>query len=148
MRLLSFGTGVGIYRPVRSAAVNLTELTERQNRGMVVFDLVLGAGALLAPSATLRVLGHDQPSPDAEWLFRRAGPIWLTFSAAHAVAAHRGRPEDWWAVAWLRGTELFTDVVWARSPAIRRPFHRTALRLAGAGNLAMAVAYAARARRG
>jgi hypothetical protein len=127
--------------------MRLSELTERQNRGMIAFDLALGAGALLAPAATLRVLGHDAPSPDAEWLFRRCGPIWLTFAAAHAVAARRGDSQDWFGLAWLRATELLTDVVWARSPAIRRPTSRAALNLAGAGNLAMALAYAARARR-
>jgi hypothetical protein len=127
--------------------MRLSELTERQNRGMIAFDLALGAGALLAPGATLRVLGHDAPSPDAEWLFRRCGPIWLTFAAAHLVAARRGDSRDWFGLAWLRGTELLTDVVWARSPAIRRPASRAALNLAGAGNLAMALAYAARARR-
>jgi hypothetical protein len=127
--------------------MRLSELTERQNRGMIAFDLALGAGALLAPAATLRVLGHDAPSPDAEWLFRRCGPIWLTFAAAHLVAARRGDSRDWFGLAWLRGTELLTDVVWARSPAIRRPASRAALNLAGAGNLAMALAYAARARR-
>jgi len=62
------------------------------NRGMVAFDLALGAGALLAPDATLRLLGHADPSPDARALFRRNGPIWLTFAAAHAVAAVRGEP--------------------------------------------------------
>jgi hypothetical protein len=127
--------------------VDVTELIERQNRGMIAFDAALGAGALLAPTPTLRVIGHDAPSPDAEWLFRRCGPIWLTFAVAHAVAARRGRPEDWWALAWLRGTELLTDVLWAHSPAVRRPLSRTALRLAGVGNLAMALGYAARARR-
>jgi hypothetical protein len=127
--------------------LNLAAITEAQNRGMVAFDLALGTGALLAPTATLRVLGHDAPSPDAEWLFRRCGPIWLTFAAAHAVAARRGAPQDWWAVAWLRGTELLTDVVWAHSPAVRRPLSRAALNFAGAGNLAMALAYAARSRR-
>jgi hypothetical protein len=127
--------------------MRLSELTERQNRGMIAFDLALGAGALLAPAATLRVLGHETPSADAEWLFRRCGPIWLTFAAAHLVAARRGDSRDWFGLAWLRGTELLTDVVWARSPAIRRPASRAALNLAGAGNLAMALAYAARARR-
>src|SRR5437868_14449843 len=106
---------------------------------MVAFDLLLGAGALLAPSQALRVLGHDEPSDDARELFRRCGPIWLTFAAAHAVAALRDRPEDWWAVAWLRGTELFTDVVWSRSPAIPAARSKLALRAAGAYNLALAL---------
>ena len=65
----------------------------RTNRNMIAFDLVLGSGALLAPSQTLRVLGHDEPSDDAKELFRRCGPIWLTFAAAHLVAYRRNRAE-------------------------------------------------------
>jgi hypothetical protein len=120
---------------------------DHHNRSMIAFDLALGTGALIAPDATLKVLGHAEPSDDARELFRRCGPIWLTFAAAHALAAARGRPEDWWALAWLRGTELFTDVVWSRSPAFRDTRTRVALVGAGVGNLAMALAFAARARR-
>jgi hypothetical protein len=43
------------------------------NRNMIAFDLALGSGALLAPSATLRVLGHNEPSDDGRELFRRCG---------------------------------------------------------------------------
>ena len=117
------------------------------NAGMVAFDLALGSATLLAPDATLRVLGHGPPSDDAREIFRRCGPIWLTFAAAHGVAAVRARPEDWWALAWLRGTELFTDVLWASSPAVPRARSRWALRGAGVGNLAMALGFAALARR-
>ena len=95
-----------------------------------------------APAPTLRVLGHDEPSPDAEHLFRRCGPIWLTFAAAHAVAERRGEPRDWWALAWLRGTEIATDALWASSPAVSRPGARGGLYLAGAANLAMAAGFA------
>jgi hypothetical protein len=116
------------------------------NRGMIAFDLALGSGALLAPAATLRVLGHEAPSEDAEHLFRRCGPIWLTFAAAHAVAAARDRPEDWWALAWLRGTEIATDVIWARSPAVSRPGAKLGLRVAGAFNLGVALGFGALAR--
>jgi hypothetical protein len=119
----------------------------RANQGMIAFDLVLGSATLAAPRATLRALGHDDPSPDAEHLFRRCGPIWLTFAAAHAVAAVRGRPEDWWALAWLRATELATDVVWSRSPAFRRSGARQALWAAGAANLTMAAGFGALALR-
>src|SRR5207248_3741832 len=50
----------GLYaRP----AMGLVEQLERTNRAMIAFDLILGTGALLAPSATLRVLGHDEPGP-------------------------------------------------------------------------------------
>jgi hypothetical protein len=118
------------------------------NRNMIAFDLVLGTSALLAPTATLRVLGHDEPSEDAEHLFRRCGPIWLTFAAAHLVAFRRGRPEDWWALAWLRGTELATDIVWARSDSFSRPGAKAGMWLAGAANLAMTVGFAALARGG
>jgi hypothetical protein len=97
--------------------------------------------AIAAPRATLRALGHEPPSPDAEHLFRRCGPIWLTFAAAHAVAAWQKRPQDWWALAWLRGTEIATDALWAQSPAVSRPGAKLGLRLAGVSNLAMAVGF-------
>ena len=126
--------------------MTLRELLERQNRTMIAFDLALGAGAIAAPEQTLRVLGHERPSEDAKHLFRRCGPIWLTFAAAHAVAAARGDERDWWALAWLRATELATDVLWSQSPAFKRPGTRAALWAAGAGNLAMALGYARLAR--
>jgi len=129
------------------AAMGLAEQMERTNRMMVGFDLALGTGALLAPSATLRVLGHDEPSPEAEELFRRCAPVWLTFAVAHMVAARRGESRDWWALAWLRGTELFTDVLWSRSSGFSRPGARQGLWLAGAGNLAMTIGFAALSRR-
>jgi len=117
------------------------------NRGMAAFDLVLGTATIAAPDATLRVLGHDRPSDDARELFRRCGPIWLTFAAAHLVADRRDRPEDWWALAWLRATEWFTDALWAASPAVSRPGAKAGLRAAGVANLAMSAAFAALARR-
>jgi hypothetical protein len=117
------------------------------NRGMIAFDLLLGSAAIAAPDATLAVLGHEKPSEDARHLFRRCGPIWLTFAAAHLVADRRGRPEDWWALAWLRATEWFTDALWASSPAVSRPGAKAGLRAAGAANLAMSVAFGALARR-
>jgi hypothetical protein len=111
------------------------------NRAMIGFDLALGGGALLAPDATLRVLGHDRPSPETRAMFRRAAPIWLTFFAAHTVAEVRGEPRDWWALAWLRGTEIATDALWSRSPAFNRPGARLALWGAGAANLGMALGF-------
>ena len=117
------------------------------NRNMIGFDLVLGSAAILAPAATLGALGHDPPSADARHLFRRCGPIWLTFAAAHAVADRRGSSEDWWALAWLRGTELATDALWSRSPAFSRPGARAGLWLAGAANLGMALGFGWLARR-
>lgn len=122
--------------------MTLEEAIVLTNRNMIAFDAVLGTAALAAPTATLRVLGHDAPSDDAEHLFRRCGPIWLTFAAAHAVAAARGNEEDWWALAWLRGTELATDIVWSRSPAFSREGSAEGLWLAGAANLAMALGFA------
>jgi hypothetical protein len=117
------------------------------NRNMIAFDAILGSAAILAPAQTLRVVGHEQPSEDATHLFRRCGPIWLTFAAAHAVADRRGQRRDWWALAWLRGTEIATDVLWAQSPAWTRPGARLGLQLAGAANLAMALGFAWLARR-
>jgi hypothetical protein len=111
------------------------------NVNMAAFDLILGSAAIVAPTATLRALGHERPSPDAEHLFRRCGPIWLTFAAAHATAARRDNPRDWWALAWLRGTEVATDVLWSRSPAFNRPGARQGLWFAGVANLAMAIGF-------
>jgi hypothetical protein len=128
--------------------VGLADAVRTTNRGMIGFDLALGSGALLAPAATLGVLGHGRPSADAEELFRRCGPIWLTFAAAHLVAAARGREEDWWALAWLRGTELATDIVWSRSPGFERPGARAGLWVTGLCNAAMSVTFAWMARRG
>ena len=122
------------------------ELLELQNRSMIAFDLALGSGALLAPRRTLAVLGHEQPSFDAERLFQRLGPVWLTFAAAHLLAARRGEERDWWALAWLRGTEIATDVLWSSSPAFTRPGARAGLWFAGAANLAMALGYGRLAR--
>src|SRR3954451_2123608 len=111
------------------------------NRGMIAFDLALGTGALLAPDKTLAVLGHARPSEAARELFRRCAPIWLTFAAAHTMAATRGDRRDWWALAWLRGTEIATDALWSRSRAFTRPGARAGMRLAGAANLAMALGF-------
>ena len=126
--------------------MDLERATRLANRNMIAFDLALGTGTLLAPSSTLKVLGHARPSEDAEHLFRRCAPIWLTFAAAHALAERRDAHEDWWALAWLRATELGTDVLWARSPAFTRPGARAGMWLAGAGNLAMTIAFARLAR--
>ena len=122
--------------------MTLNRELRRLNRNMIAFDLALGTGALLAPSPTLRLLGHDEPADDARELFRRCGPVWLTFAAAHLVAYRRNRAEDWWALAWLRGTELATDIVWSRSSAFSRPGARGGMWFAGAANLAMATGFA------
>ncbi|MHB8656402.1 MAG: hypothetical protein ACYC91_00375 [Solirubrobacteraceae bacterium] len=125
----------------------LPGLLRRVNRVMFGFDLVLGGATLLVPAPTLRLLGHDEPSAETRHLFRRCGPVWLTFAAAHAVAAARGDPEDWWALAWLRATEIATDAIWAGSPALSRPGARLSLRAAGTFNLLLAAGFAHLARR-
>jgi hypothetical protein len=127
--------------------MNVDRLLRLTNRNMIAFDLLLGSAAIAAPAATLRLLGHDEPSPDAKHLFRRCGPIWLTFAAAHAVAERRGSAADWQSLAWLRGTEIATDALWSASPAVSRPGAKAGLRFASASNLAMAAGFAWMARR-
>jgi hypothetical protein len=122
--------------------LTLDDVLRMTNRTMIGFDLVLGTSALFAPERTLSVIGHDPPSEDARHLFRRCAPIWLTFAAAHAVAEARGEPRDWWALAWLRGTEIATDVLWSASPALSRPGAKAGLRLAGLFNLGVALGFA------
>jgi hypothetical protein len=116
------------------------------NAGMIAFDIALGTTAIVNPRLGLKLLGHGRPSKDAEWLFRRCGPIWLTFAAAHTIAAVRGKPEDWWALAWLRGTEIATDALWAGSPGFSDDRARLTLRLAGVANLGMALGFGALAK--
>jgi hypothetical protein len=128
--------------------VTAAEALKNINRGMIAFDAVLGTATLVAPRQTLWVLGHEKASADAEALFRRLGPIWLTFAAAHTVAEVRGRRRDWWALAWLRGTEIATDALWAAtSPGFTRPGARAGMFLAGAANLGMAVGFGSLAQR-
>lgn len=114
---------------------------------MAAFDLALGTAALAAPDRTLRLLGHRPPTADARALFRRCGPIWLTFAAAHIAAGARGAQRDWAALAWLRATELATDAVWASSGAFPARRARLLLRAAGAGNAGLAALFVARSHR-
>ena len=130
-----------------ASAVTPEQALRLTNRNMIVFDLLLGSAAIIAPSQTLRVIGHEEPSEDAIHLFRRCGPIWLTYAAAHAVAHRRGFQQDWWALAWLRGAEIGTDVLWSQSAALSRPGAKLGLQLAGVANLAMAVGFGWLARR-
>src|SRR3989440_12922686 len=104
------------------------------NRGMIAFDAVLGTATLVAPRQTLWVLGHERASADAEALFRRCGPIWLTFAAAHAVADRRGRRRDWGGPARPGAAESPTDTAWAPAPpGVTRPGGRAAGVAAGGG---------------
>jgi hypothetical protein len=117
------------------------------NRNMIAFDLALGTAAIAAPAATLKALGHDEPAPEARELFRRCGPVWLTFAAAHAVAERRGSSADWQSLAWLRGTEIATDALWSRSPGINLR-GKAGLWFAGAANVAMTAGFAWMSRNG
>jgi hypothetical protein len=125
---------------------SLEDLLRAQNRFMIGFDAVLGTATLFAPDQTLRVLGHREPSDDAREAFRRCAPIWLTFAVAHTVADRRGRPEDWWAVAWLRGTEMATDVLWSQRSRAFNARGRRGMWFAGVSNVAMAAGFARLAR--
>ena len=65
-----------------------------------------------------------------------------TNGPAPATALDAGEQRDWWALAWLRGTEMATDALWAESPAVSRPGAKLGLRLAGVANVAMAAGFA------
>jgi hypothetical protein len=121
--------------------VDPEDLVRLQNRFMIGFDLLLGSATLIAPRSTLRLLGHDEPSPEVIAGFRRLSWVWLTFSAAHANAERRGNPEDWFALAWLRGTEMLADPIWSSSPGWRRPGSRASLWFSGVANTAMSLGF-------
>jgi hypothetical protein len=122
--------------------VDLEDLLRLQNRFMIGFDLVLGSATLIAPRSTLRLLGHDEPSAEVIAGFRRLSWVWLTFCAAHANAERRGNPEDWFALAWLRGTEMLADPIWSSSPGWRKPGSRPSLWFSGLANTAMTAGFA------
>jgi hypothetical protein len=122
--------------------VDLEDLVRLQNRFMIGFDLLLGSATLIAPRSTLRLLGHDEPSPEVIAGFRRLSWVWLTFSAAHANAERDDEPKDWWALAWLRGTEMFADPIWSSSPGWRRPGSRPTLWFSGVANTLMTAGFA------
>ena len=130
------------------ATMTLEQALRLTNRNMIAFDLLLGSAAIAAPAATLKVLGHDEPSPDAEAPLPPLRP-----DLAHLRRRPRGRrraaasQRDWWALAWLRGTEIATDALWAESPAVSRPGAKLGLRLAGVANVAMAAGFAWLSRR-
>ena len=99
--------------------------------------VVSGAGvAGLLSSLLLAREGHD-----VVLLERDATPLPEDAESAFAWD-RRGAPQDWWALAWLRGTEIATDAIWAESPAINRPGAKLGLRFASVSNLAMAIGFA------
>ena len=59
-----------------------------------------------------------------------------------AIGTRRDQSRDWWALAWLRGTEIATDALWSESAAVSRPGAKLGLRLAGVANLGMALGFA------
>jgi hypothetical protein len=101
-------------------AENLTPALGLENRAMLAVDVGLGAGALAAPARMLRLMGQADPSDDAVSLFRRCGPVWLTFAAAHALI----------------------EPAWTRSPASSTPRLRTAIAATAGATLAMSLGYA------
>jgi hypothetical protein len=87
---------------------------------MLAVDLGLGAGALAVPTRTLRLMGQANPSEDAVWLFRRCGPVWLTFAAGHALI----------------------EPAWSRSPVSGNAGLRTAIAATAGATLAFSLGYA------
>jgi hypothetical protein len=122
--------------------VDLVDLVRLQNRFMIGFDLALGSATLIAPRGTLRFFGHEEPSPEVIAGFRRLSWVWLTFAAAHANAERSDEPRNWWALAWLRGTEMLADPIWSSSPGWRRPGSRPSLWFSGVANTAMTAGFA------
>ncbi len=116
------------------------------NKLMIAIDLGFGTAALLAPERTLRLFGHEHPSPETAQLFRNTGTVWLTFFAAHVVAERRDEQRDWWALSWLRAIEVLHNTVWAYSPSVTRPGSRARLLLTSVVNLSLTLGFAAVAR--
>jgi hypothetical protein len=83
--------------------------------GMIVFDLVLGLGALLVPEVVAQLL-WPTAGPDAMSLLRRTGCLWLFFAAAQVAAWQRPvSPERLRFVALLRWMDVPADITWVCS---------------------------------
>jgi hypothetical protein len=113
---------------------------------MIAIDFGFGVAALVAPRRTMHFFGHDEPTKEAEHLFRNSAGMWLTFGAAHTVAAARGSKKDWWALAWLRTTEMLINGIWFFSPSVKRLRPRFFLFRATFFNLLLALGFRALAR--
>ena len=128
--------------------MTLEQALRLTNRNMIAFDLVLGSAAIAAPEATLRVLGHDEPSPDAD------APLPpLRADLAHLRRRPRGRRAPRRASAtggrWpgCAGPRSRPTRSGPSSPAVSRPGAKLGLRLAGVANVAMAAGFAWLSRR-
>ena len=154
--VLTAGTGYFVAQEFAFVAADRLTLTrqaaegdKRAARALTVQERLsfMLSGAQLGITVTGLVVGFLAEPSLARLLDPALDAVGLPAAAAHGVAAARGRPRDWWALAWLRGTELATDILWSRSPAFSRPGARQGLWAAGAANLAMAVGFAALSRR-
>ena len=128
--------------------MTLEQALRLTNRNMIAFDLVLGSGAIAGPG------GDAEGARPRAALPRRGAPLPPLRRRSGSpspprtlIAERRGEQRDWWALAWLRGTEIATDALWAESPAVSRPGAKLGLRLAGVANLAMAAGFAWLSRR-
>ncbi len=108
--------------------------------GLVVLDSLLCVVAFFAPEVWFTVFHGGGVVAEALPLLRRAGAQWLGFAMVQAVAfrASRTRPAWFLAVAAVRASDVFTDVVYATQTQV------TVLGLAlligaGVGNLAIAL---------
>ena len=123
--------------------MTLEQALRLTNRNMIAFDLILGSGGDRSPprrrsgcSAT------TSPPPTPRASSSAAARSGSPSPPPTPSPPLRDEPRDWWALAWLRGTEIATDALWAESPAVSRPGAKAGLRLAGVANLAMAAGFA------
>ena len=102
----------------------------------------LGAGfAWLAFKRELSLLGTAfSLFAAAELTYMTYHLDWTVFLFAHTIAEVRSEPRDWWALAWLRGTEIATDALWSRSSSFNARGRR-GMWFAGASNATMALGY-------
>jgi hypothetical protein len=78
---------------------------------LIVFDLALGLGSILAPSL-IEALAWPTASVDAGVLLRRTGAIWLFFALAELAAFSKPTGERLRLVAVLRWMDVLADTLW------------------------------------
>ena len=103
---------------------------------LVVFDLLVAAGAFLLPQLWYGIL-HAADYDDPQGLLRRTGAIWVAFSVVQLLALPRWRRAAYWLVlvTGIRLSEMFADwtyLIFARSVT---PFGTAALLVTLPANL-------------
>ena len=119
--------------PVSAARGRLVDVTLWS---LVIFDLLVAAGAFLLPQLWFRIL-HAAEYVDPQGLLRRTGAIWVAFSVVQILALPRWRAAPHWLllITGIRLSEMFADWTYLIFASSKTPFGTVALLVTLPANL-------------